>query len=73
MRKVDLLAKCKRHRLAPRYLLDETLAQHSHTCLRLSQYHAELNAIELIWANIKGKVSATNMTYKYQDILKVID
>ncbi|XP_060564213.1 uncharacterized protein LOC132723503 [Ruditapes philippinarum] len=71
MLKAELLDMCKRNKPEPVYILDSTLERHGHTCIRLPQYHAELNAIELIWALVKGKVSSENVTFKMTDVLKL--
>ena len=71
MLKTELLELCKRSKPEPKYILDEMLKQHGHECLRLPQYHAELNAIELIWAHVKSKVAAANMSFKMKDVLKL--
>lgn len=33
-----------------------------------SSYHPELNAIELIWAEVKKWVAANNVTFKIEDV-----
>ena len=55
MLKDELLELCKTHPKEPVYVLDQMLSQHGHIALRLPPYHADLNPIELIWANLKGK------------------
>lgn len=55
MLKPELLMLCKQHKTEPVYVVDELLARHGHQALRLPPYHAELNPIELIWANLKGE------------------
>ena len=37
-------------------MLDQMLSQHGHLTLRLFQYHADLNPIELILANLKVNI-----------------
>lgn len=54
MLKHELLTLCKIHRTALVYVVDEVLEQHGHKALRLPPYHADLNAIELIWSQLKG-------------------
>ena len=51
-----LLELCKTHTQGSVYVLDQMLSQHGHLALRLPPYHADLNPIELIWANLKGKI-----------------
>lgn len=66
--KAELLQLCKTHKPAPIYILDSTLKQHGHDCLRLPAYHADLNAIELIWAQVKGEVARRNLSFKMSDV-----
>ena len=54
MLKAELLQICKTQKPQPEYVLDNILRQHGHDCLRLPAYHADLNAIELVWAQVKG-------------------
>uniref|UniRef100_A0A6P7H944 Uncharacterized protein LOC114348897 n=1 Tax=Diabrotica virgifera virgifera TaxID=50390 RepID=A0A6P7H944_DIAVI len=53
-----LIAKPKN----PVYAVDQLLAQHGHSVLRLPPYHPELNPIEKIWAILKNEVAAKNTT-----------
>ena len=69
MLKAELYELCLKNKKSPVYILDTILQQHGHTCIRLPQYHAELNAIELIWAMIKRKVACQNLTFKMKDVL----
>ncbi|CAK1603272.1 unnamed protein product [Parnassius mnemosyne] len=39
----------------PKYVLDEMAKEAGHNLVRLPPYHCQYNAIELIWAQIKGK------------------
>ena len=55
MLKDELLELCKNQKQEPVYVLDQILSQHGHLALRLPPYHPDLNPIELIWANLKGK------------------
>ena len=55
MLKDELLELCKTHPQEPVYVLNQMLSQHGHLALCLPPYHADLNLIELIWANLKGK------------------
>ena len=54
MLKAEILQLCKTHKPEPRFVVDEMLKEHGHTAIRLPPYHADLNPIELIWANLKG-------------------
>ena len=56
MVKAELLQLCKQN-AKPVYLADEILGRHGHRALRLPPNHAEFNQIELIWGNLKGKLS----------------
>ena len=55
MLKAELLELCRKHKQEPVYVVDQILARHGNLALRLPPYHADLNPIELIWANFKGK------------------
>ena len=61
MLRPELLELCRKHKHKPRYMVDEILEQHGHKALRLLQYDAELNAVELIWAQLKGYVASKNL------------
>ncbi|XP_072377997.1 uncharacterized protein [Diabrotica undecimpunctata] len=62
-----LIAKPKN----PVYAVDQLLAQHGHSVLRLPPYHPELNPIEKIWAILKNEVAARNTTFKLADVLEL--
>ncbi|XP_072400602.1 uncharacterized protein [Diabrotica undecimpunctata] len=62
-----LIAKPKN----PVYAIDQLLAQHGHSVLRLPSYHPELNPIENIWAILKNEVAARNTTFKLADVLEL--
>jgi transposase len=65
---------CQKHKPAePINRTDLILMQHGHECVRLPLYHADLNPIELIWANMKGKVAAKNLTFKFKDVQALVD
>ncbi|GBP00310.1 hypothetical protein EVAR_102320_1 [Eumeta japonica] len=56
MLKTELIALVRRHKPpTPTYALDEMAKEKGHQVLRLPPYHCQYNAIELIWAQIKGK------------------
>lgn len=44
----------------PRYVIDELALEHGHEVIRLPPYHCQYNAIELIWAQIKGHAARNN-------------
>ncbi|KAJ8930819.1 hypothetical protein NQ314_016351 [Rhamnusium bicolor] len=50
------------------YRLDTLLEQHGRKVLRLPPYHPELNPIEKIWAMVKNRVAARNITFKLNDV-----
>lgn len=55
MMKEKLLKLVKLHKPPmPTYYLDEMAKERGHCVLRLPPYHCQYNAIELIWAQIKG-------------------
>lgn len=55
MVKEKLLILLKEHKPpTPTYYLDEMAKAHGHRILRLPPYHCQYNAIELIWAQVKG-------------------
>ena len=73
MLKAELLELCKRNKTAPVYVIDQILQKHGHTALRLPPYHADLNAIELIWSDIKGYVARKNLSFKFTDVKVLIE
>ena len=65
MLRPELLELCKLHKpRVPVFQIDKLLKSHGHTAIRLPPYHAELNAIELIWSNLKGFVGRRNLEFK---------
>ena len=73
MLKPELLELCKKNKTAPVYVVDETLKANGHCAIRLPPYHADLNAIELIWGDLKGFVSRNNLTFKFKDVKELIE
>lgn len=63
MLKAELLFLAKSNKSGPVYRVDTMLKQHGHDVLRLPPYHAELNPIELIWANVKNYVASQNLQF----------
>lgn len=53
MLKPEHVYLCKLSKPQPRFVVHEMLKEHGHTALRLPPYHADLNPVELIWANSK--------------------
>ncbi|XP_030039359.2 uncharacterized protein LOC115454785 [Manduca sexta] len=59
--KVELLNLVKATKPSkPRYVIDELALEHGHEVIRLPPYHCQYNAIELIWAQIKGHAARNN-------------
>ncbi len=52
-----------------RYTLEEEAKQQGHHVLWLPPKHCVLNPIELIWAQIKGRVARRNFSFKMADVL----
>ena len=42
------------------YVIDRMVLQHGHKIVQLPPYHCQYNAIEVIWAQLKGYVSKRN-------------
>lgn len=69
MSKAELYELVKKHKPSNvRYIIDDILKSHEHDILRLPPYHPELNAIELIWADVKNWVAAHNVTFKFNEV-----
>ena len=49
-------------------MIDQILAEHNHTTLRLPLYHPDLNPIELLWGDVKQWIAARNVTFKLKDV-----
>ncbi|CAH2097945.1 unnamed protein product [Euphydryas editha] len=60
--KAELIRVLKSKRRPKRYVVDEIGAEYGHTVIRIPPYHCQYNAIELIWAQIKGKAARNNTT-----------
>lgn len=59
--KVELLNLVKATKPSKlRYVIDELALEHGHEVIRLPPYHCQYNAIELIWAQIKGHAARNN-------------
>lgn len=56
-----------------KFTVDTLLREHGHTVLRLPPYHPELNPIEKIWAQVKGKVAANNTAFKMEEVITLTD
>lgn len=56
--KAELLQLVKENKPAKmRHEIDELAHEHGHTIIRTPSYHCQYNAIELIWAQVKGQYS----------------
>ncbi|KAI5640202.1 DDE superfamily endonuclease domain-containing protein [Phthorimaea operculella] len=61
MLKAELVRMVKLHKPARlRYVVDEMALEYGHRVVRLPPYHCQYNAIELIWAQIKGHAGRHN-------------
>lgn len=60
MLKAELLHLCKVNKPSPTFRCDNLLRDHGHDVLRLPPYHADLNAIELIWGIVKNDIAKKN-------------
>ena len=56
----------------PTYKLDVLMGKHGHNVFRLPTYHAELNAVELIWEQVKGSIARHNTTFTTTDMIPLI-
>ena len=56
-----------------RYKIDEELNNYGHSVLRLPPYHPDLNAIEMIWAEVKGDVAKKNVTFRMAEVMKLCE
>lgn len=71
--KKDLLARVQEVRWKfDKYVVDEMAKERGFTVLRLPPYHAELNPIELIWADIKSYVGRFNKTFKLAELKNLL-
>ncbi|XP_053372912.1 uncharacterized protein LOC128546425 [Mercenaria mercenaria] len=73
MLKPELLELCKRNKPAPKFVVDNILKSHGHDCIRLPPYHADLNAIELIWANLKRQVAVRNFKFNLKEVSSLVE
>ncbi|XP_046671567.1 uncharacterized protein LOC124361550 [Homalodisca vitripennis] len=72
MKKAELLEVIHLHK--PRflkYVIDELAKERGHTVIRLPPYHCHFNAIELIWAQIKGHVAKNNKTFSLTEVTRL--
>lgn len=57
MTKPELLMCVKSANVQQTYSVDKIITNAGHTVIRLPPYHADLNPIELVWGDIKGRVA----------------
>lgn len=60
--KAELIRILNSKRRPKKYVVDEMAAEYGHTVIRIPPYHCQYNAIEMIWAQIKGKIARNNTT-----------
>lgn len=74
MLKKELLCIVEQHKSAYNsYVIDEMAKSANKTVLRIPPYHCELNAIELVWAQIKGYVAARNKTFRMREVKELLE
>jgi transposase len=72
LRKSELLEIVKKNSDGTRkYEIDELAKERGHKVIRQPPYHCHFNPIELIWANIKGKVASRNKTFTIKEVEKL--
>jgi transposase len=57
IKKAELMLLINQVIREPEYSIDTILRSAGHTVLRLPPYHPDLNLIELVWGDIKGRVA----------------
>ncbi|XP_045167719.2 uncharacterized protein LOC123531006 [Mercenaria mercenaria] len=73
MLKPELLESCKRNKPAHKFVVDNILKNHGHDCIRLPPYHADLNAIELIWDNLKRQIAVHNFKFNLKEVSSLVE
>ena len=73
MLKAQLYQLVKRNKPAVKYVVDEMAKEHGFEVLRSPIAHCELNPIELIWAQVKGRVARRNKTFRLQDEKRLVE
>lgn len=72
MLKVELFQLITLNKPEERYRMDNIIESAGHTVLRLPPYHPDLNAIELIWSQLKSYVAAHNTTFTMTGIMSLV-
>jgi len=55
------------------YKLDQLTHQMGHEVVRLPPYHCQYNPIELIWAQLNGRLAEENSTFKIDDVEALVN
>lgn len=55
------------------YKLDQLTLKMGHEVVRLPPYHCQYNPIELIWAQLNGRVAVENSTFKIADVEELVN
>ncbi|GBP10051.1 hypothetical protein EVAR_77490_1 [Eumeta japonica] len=70
---IELLKKVKETKSKfQTYAVDELAKRYNVEVLRLPPHHCELNAIELVWAEVKWHVARNNASFKLKDVKKLL-
>ena len=70
--RAELCSLAKQHRdIHARKIIDEIAKKSGHEVLRLPPYHCELDAIELVWADLKNFVAKENTTCNLETVEKL--
>jgi transposase len=71
--KVELLELVKENKPARKYYVDEIAKAAGCSILRLPPYHAELNPIELVWAQVKEYIRSRNTQYTLANLKRLLE
>jgi transposase len=58
----ELFTIIKENNIGKVYFIDDLAAKYGHTVLRLPPYYCVLNPIEMVWSQLKHKISKVNNT-----------
>lgn len=74
MKKSELLELVFQNRPRfPKYEIDDIAQKNGHKIIRLPPYHCHFNAIELIWAQIKGYVARNNKSFNITEVKRLTE